>query len=165
MRRTIAFENLNDAIRECERLLHTGYTRTGNWSLGQICCHLRLTIQCNMDGYPRWMAMLGYPLRPLLRWFILPRLLAGESPKGIRTASMFVPPNRLDDDAEVERLKECVIAFLESPNAMHPHPGFGRMTNREFNRFHAAHASHHLSFLHPPSGPLAIDPRSSHHGD
>lgn len=151
MRRQIHFEDLDDAIHECERLLRTGYTKSGNWTLGQICCHLRLTIQSNMDGYPRWMVVLGYPLRPLLRRFMLPRLLSGNSPGGIRTAGIFVPPRELDDESEVERFKECTIAFRNAPESMHAHPGFGGMSNSAFNRFHAAHASHHLSFLHPQS--------------
>tara|TARA_R110002020_G_scaffold150656_1_gene327477 strand:+ start:1058 stop:1540 length:483 start_codon:yes stop_codon:yes gene_type:complete len=149
MRRQIHFEQLDEAIEECEGLLRTGYTKSGNWSLGQICCHIRLTIERNMDGYPRWMTILGIPLRPILRWLMLPRLLAGKSPNGVQTAGIFIPPNQLDDNVEVGRLKECVTAFLNSTNSMHAHPGFGSLSNDEFNRFHAAHLAHHLSFLHP----------------
>ena len=104
-----------------------------------------------MNGYPTWMTMLGYPLRPILRWLMLPRLLAGNSPSGVKTAGIFVPPNDLDDRAEVRRFMECVTVFLKSAGPMHAHPGFGNMTKEEFNHFHAAHAAHHLSFLHPQS--------------
>ncbi|MCC9609385.1 DUF1569 domain-containing protein [Blastopirellula sp. JC732] len=149
MRRQLQLERLPDAIAECERLLRTGYTQSGNWTLAQICRHLRLTIESNMKGYPVWMTTLGYPLRPILRHFMLPRLLTGNSPSGIRTAGMFVPPDDLDDAVELERLKECVTRFVESTLPLHAHPGFGNMTHEEFNRFHAAHAAHHLSFLHP----------------
>lgn len=149
MRRKLVFACLNQAIEESESLLKNGYTKSGNWSLAQICCHLRLTIENNMNGYPLWMVILGYPLRPILRWLALPKLLAGDSPNGIRTAGMFVPGDDLDDAIEVERLRKCVSNFLESVEPMHSHPGFGSMSNEEFNHFHAAHAAHHLSFLHP----------------
>jgi hypothetical protein len=149
MRRKLKLQSLDEALAETTRLLQNAYTKSGNWSLAQICCHLRLSIECNMNGYPRWMTILGYPLRPFLRWLALPKLLACDSPKGIRTAGIFVPPEKLDDASEVEKFKQCVVLFQESDQPMHAHPGFGSMTNEEFDHFHAAHAAHHLGFLHP----------------
>lgn len=149
MRRQLQLERLQDAIAECECLLRNGYTPSGKWTLAQICCHLRLTIESNMDGYPLWMTMLGYPLRPILRWLMLPRLLHGNSPSGVKTAGMFLPTNDLDDTVELGRFKDCVARFVDSSRPMHAHPGFGNMTHEDFERFHAAHAAHHLSFLHP----------------
>ncbi len=149
MRRELKFECLDDAIEECERLIQNGYTKSGKWSLAQICCHLRLTIESNMNGYPLWMTLLGYPLRPVLRSFVLPKLLDGNSPNGIKTARMFIPPDDLNDAYEVDRFKTCVSRFGASSDSMHAHPGFGNMTNRQFDLFHASHAAHHLSFLHP----------------
>ena len=149
MRRSLKFTCLHEAIDECESLLETGYTKSGNWSLAQICCHIRLTMERNMDGYPIWMTVLGFPLRPLLRRFMLPRLLAGNSPNGIRTARIFVPPNNGVDDREVDQLKRCIAEFIGTHESMYAHPGFGMMSNQEFNQFHASHAAHHLSFLHP----------------
>ncbi len=150
MRRELKLACLDDAIDECERLLETGYTKFGNWSLAQICCHLRLTIQSNMAGYPTWMTVLGYPLRPILRRFMLPRLLAGNSPTGIKTAGIFIPPDEGVDEQEFDRFKRCVAEFNAKNGTMHAHPGFGKMSKKEFGRFHAAHAAHHLSFLQLP---------------
>ena len=95
------------------------------------------------------MVVLGYPIRPILRAFMLPKLLSGESPNGIPTAGIFVPPDDVVDKDEVDKFKHCIANFDATNDAMHCHPGFGKMTNEEFNRFHAAHAAHHLSFLHP----------------
>ena len=102
-----------------------------------------------MNGYPPWMVIFGYPLRPFLRVFVLPKLLTGQSPKGIPTARIFVPSQELDDSNECEQFKSCILTFQASTSAMHPHPGFGKLTKAEFSHFHAAHAAHHLSFLHP----------------
>jgi hypothetical protein len=148
-RRELRLDGLDDALSECARLLEVGYRQTGNWTLGQMCQHLRLTIEANMHGYPTWMNIVGLPLRPMLRAFALPRLLAGNSIGGIRTAGMFVPPADLDDRTEVRRLEACVGEFEKHADPLQPHPGFGRMTHEEFDRFHAAHAAHHLSFLIP----------------
>jgi len=149
MRRELTLDNLDDAVAECRRLLATGYQRRGAWTLGQMCRHVRLTMESNMEGYPLWMSVLGLPLRPLLRRFALPRLLAGNSISGVRTAGMFVPPAGLDDAAELERFEACVRAFKGGSGPLHPHPGFGRMSREGFERFHAAHTAHHLGFLEP----------------
>ena len=149
MRRQLTFADLSDAIRECELLHAQGYVRNGNWSLGQICCHLRLTIDANLNGYPIWMTVIGYPLRPFFRWLLLPRLLAGNSPSGFKTAGIFVPPEELRDAQEIELLKDCIACFFSSDKPLNAHPGFGRMTRDQFHQFHVAHAAHHLGFLSP----------------
>ena len=149
MRRSLQFENLEQVVAEVDRLQAKGYEKSGKWSLGQICWHMRQTMECNMNGYPTWMVVLGFPMRPLLRNIGLPRLLAGKSPKGIPTAGMFVPANDVGDAGEVEEFRKCVRAFMSWTHPLHPHPGFGRMSAEEFAAFHAAHAAHHLSFLHP----------------
>jgi hypothetical protein len=110
-----------------------------------------------MNGYPTWMTVLGYPLRPLLRKFMLPYLLSGNSPSGVKTARMFVPPVDLDDTAEVHAYSQCVARFLSCEGQLHPHPGFGKMDHEGFNMFHAAHAAHHLSFLNVVDPHLADD--------
>ncbi len=149
MRRDLKFERLEQVNGELDELIAKGYSTNGNWSLGQICRHLQLTIEKNMDGYPNWMIVLGYPLRPFLRAFALPNLLKCQSPSGIPTAPIFVPPAELDDLCEVEKLKSCIATFLELEKKLHPHPGFGSMSKMQFEHFHAAHAAHHLSFLQP----------------
>lgn len=147
MRRNLIFDGLAEALQECRDLLDSGYHRHGNWSLGQICRHIRLTMEANMDGYPRWMTILGFPLRPFIRRFGLPGLLAGKSPKGLPTAGMFMPPKDTEDDDEVEALARCIETFLSGQGKLHAHPGFGSMSREQFEHFHAAHLGHHLGFL------------------
>lgn len=148
-RRKLLFTDLNQVIGEAESLLSSGYSMAGRWTLGQICNHMRTTIEANMDGYPKWMLILGYPIRPILHWLVMPQFLKGNSPKGIKTAGMFVPPENLDDAEEVQRLKQCVSRFLSSNQPLHAHPGFGKMSKDGFEKFHAAHSAHHLGFLIP----------------
>lgn len=147
-RRDLLFRNLDDAVADCKMLSESGYVRNGNWSLGQICLHMRLTIDANMDGYPLWMSV-GLPLRPVLRKFLLPRLLRGDSPTGLKTAGMFVPPANANDLTEINAFAECVDRFHSHSGRLYPHPGFGKLSKDEFEQFHAAHTSHHLSFLAP----------------
>ena len=147
-RRKLKFETLPETVEEAQGLLASGYVRNGNWSLGQACRHIRLTVDASIDGYPWWMAI-GWPLRPLLRRLFMPKLLRGDSPAGIRTAGVFVPPEDLDDADEVAKYSACVERFIKHEGDMHPHPGFGRMRKPDLELFHAMHMAHHLGFLSP----------------
>lgn len=147
-RRKLQFEKLEQAIAECRRLLDSGYQKTGNWSLANACQHVRLTIESNMQGYPWWMSMAA-PIRPFMRVFMLPKLLRGDSPKGLPTAGMFVPSGESSDREEVEAFAKCVESFLHHQGKLHPHPGFGLLPKDQFEQFHASHMAHHLGFLLP----------------
>ncbi|WP_390896912.1 DUF1569 domain-containing protein [Rubinisphaera margarita] len=144
--RSLHFETLGAAVDDARGLLASGYTRQGNWSLGQICRHLVLVQDPSLDGYPGWMSLFA-PLRPVMRRWLLPKVLGPDSPRGIRTASMFVPPDRLDDAAEVEGFSASVERLINSSGEFAPHPAFGRMPREKILAIHTAHAAHHLRFL------------------
>ncbi len=146
--RELHFTDLRSAVQEAERLLTSGYTQMGNWSLGQICQHLRVVQDGSIDGYPWYFAPFAF-LRPLVRRILLPRVLQGDSPRGIRTAPIYVPGNDLDDSAEVASFAESVERFLSHAGTFHPHPGFGRLDRETLEKVHAGHAAHHLRFLRP----------------
>ena len=146
--RELHFDDLNAAVREAELLLSSGYSRNGQWSLGQICQHLILVQDPSVDGYPKWMSLFAF-LRPLMRRWLLPKLLSGDSPRGIRTASAFMPPADTDDVAEVAKFRDSVAKLLQHDGDYAPHPAFGRMTREQILEIHCSHAAHHLRFLVP----------------
>ncbi|MFK8111581.1 MAG: DUF1569 domain-containing protein [Rubripirellula sp.] len=146
--RELWFEDLDSAVRGARDLLASGYMRCGTWSLGQICRHLVLVQDPSVNGYPMWMSLFAF-LRPLMRRMLLPKLLGGDSPRGIRTASMFLPAEDLDDAAEVEAFAQSVARLKEHSGDYAPHPAFGRLSRERILQIHAAHASHHLRFLVP----------------
>jgi hypothetical protein len=144
--RDLKFETLGKAVDDARQLLATGYVRQGNWSLGRICRHLVLVQDPSIDGYPAWMSLFA-PLRPLMRRWLLPKVLRPDSPRGIRTAPMFVPPDNLDDAAEVEAFSASVERLINHSGKFAPHPAFGRMPRDKILEIHTAHAAHHLRFL------------------
>jgi hypothetical protein len=146
--RELTFDDLNAAVEDARRLLRAGYTRHGNWTLGQICRHLTLVQNPSVDGYPKWMSLFAF-LRPVMRRFLLPKVLSGDSPRGIRTASMFVPPADLEDAREVESFATSVARFQAHAGDYAPHPAFGRQSRERIEEIHAFHAAHHLRFLSP----------------
>nr|WP_201723923.1 DUF1569 domain-containing protein [Rhodopirellula sp. SM50] len=144
--RDLKFETLGEAVDDARQLLATGYVRQGNWSLGQICRHLVLVQDPSVDGYPVWMSLFA-PLRPLMRRWLLPKVLRPDSPRGIRTAPIFVPPDNLDDAAEVDAFAASVERLANHSGIFAPHPAFGRLPRGKILEIHAAHAAHHLRHL------------------
>jgi len=148
--RTLQFSTLNEAVEEVHRLQASGYVAQGNWSLGQICRHLRLVQDPSVEGYPAWISLFAF-LRPIMRRLLLPRVLSANPPRGIRTMSSFEPGDNLDEAEEVERFVASVNRFSAHDGPYHPHPAFGRLAPEQLERVHASHAAHHLRFLTPQS--------------
>ncbi|WP_145177934.1 DUF1569 domain-containing protein [Rubripirellula lacrimiformis] len=146
--RTIEFADLTAAVDEARSLLASGYSRQGQWTLGQICRHLVLVQDPSVDGYPRWMSLFAF-LRPVMRRWLLPKLLSGDSPTGIRTTSSFTPPASTDDATEVDRFAASVDRLLHYTGDYAAHPAFGRLPRARILEIHSAHAAHHLRFLIP----------------
>lgn len=140
--------DLDSAIREIEFIAVTGYEMHGNWTLAQICRHLRLTQDASIDGYPGWMSLF-MPLRPIIRGLLLKKLLKGDSKAGFPTSSDYVPEGDLEDQSEVEAYKTSVKRFRDHEGKFYPHPGFGISDRETLEQLHAAHAGHHLGFLSP----------------
>lgn len=146
--RRLTFDNLEQAANEAECLLSEGYVVCGNWTLGQICRHLRLVQDPSVDGYPSWTKLLAF-LRPIMRRVLLPRALSDDPPRGIRTLGVFEPGDSVDDALEVKQFLASIDRFKQHSGDFHPHPAFGRLSREEFEAVHAAHAAHHLRFLQP----------------
>ena len=147
--RNLNFENLEAAVDEAFLLLNSGYEQKGKWTLGQVCNHLCRVQDPSVSGYPAWLSLFAF-MRPLMRKIFLPRLMQGDSPRGIPTAPNFVPPEQVDDAAEVEKFCESVARFKAHHGVYAPHPAFGSMNREDLEKIHAAHAAHHLRFLQPP---------------
>lgn len=146
--RMLKFDRLDDVMPEVDRLLE-GYERGGNWSLGQICQHLALTMQHSVEGWP-WQAP-WLVRRTLGRVMLRNVLRRGAMPEGVplRWLRVLTPASEPDDRAEAEVLRGT-LRYYEGLNALFPeHPVFGRLNQEEWSRLHAIHCSHHLGFVRP----------------
>ena len=64
-----------------------------------------------------------------------------------------VPESNLDDRAEAEFLRDALRVYRESTGPFPEHPFFGPLNRSQWDRLHAIHCAHHLSFLWPePQG-------------
>jgi hypothetical protein len=146
--RDLQLDDLDAAVDDARAMLDSGYDSLGNWTLGQICRHLVLVQDPSVDGYPKWMSLFAF-LRPAIRRWLLPKLLSGDPPRGIRTASTFKPSEDLDDTAKVEAFAHSVARLKTHVGEFIPHPAFGRQSREQILAIHTSHAAHHLRFLSP----------------
>ena len=153
VRRALAFDTLDEALLDAERLLAAGYERAGNWSLAQVCGHLNEWMRFPLDGFPQSPA----PVRMML-WFMkitagrqmLRRTLATNSmPAGGPTLRETIPPPEGDDAAAVDQLRQTVERFKSHAGPIHPSPLFGELDRDTAMRLQLVHCAHHLSFLIP----------------
>lgn len=146
--RQLQLKDLNAVRAEVEALHAKGYEQQGQWTLGQMCYHLRIVQDGSLDGYSWWLSLFA-PLRPVMRWVMLPKILSGNSPIGLRTLFVFAPPEKVDEQEEVKQFLSSIDRYIAYEEKIKAHPGFGRMSKSELEQVHAAHASHHLRFLKP----------------
>ncbi len=152
-RRPLSFDALDAVVADARALLQSGYTKAGNWSLGQACGHLAAFVRYPLDGFPR----LPAPIRVAMWAFrntVGPGqkrkvLAAGAMPAGMPTLTQTVPPAGADDAAGVREYAEQIERLKAFAGTPHPSPYLGPLTRDELVRATCIHAAHHLSFLAP----------------
>jgi hypothetical protein len=148
-RRRLRFDDFQAVNREVDQLLAHGYTRLSNWSLGQMCEHLAIVLERAVDGFP---SMLPAPVRWIIRWVALKKILRHEQmSRSITAPKYMMPGDAVEDRDGVERLKAAILRFQAHTGPYHPSPAFGELSNNEWRDTQLWHAEHHLSYLHPRS--------------
>jgi hypothetical protein len=166
-RRKLRFESMAELEEEIERLATADVECLGNWSSGQIFTHLARVMLTAVDGTelrpPLVSRLIAFVFRPLLKWLLFHRgMPAGIPHKGIPVVGEVSEASTLAADASVsieEGLAELRTAIerYKSAEKLQPHPGFGRISREDWDRFSLRHAELHLSFVVPrPEGASAM---------
>jgi hypothetical protein len=148
-RRPLRFSRLSEVMPEVDRLL-TGHRLVGQWTLGQVCNHLSTSIIGSIEGTSfRFPWLLRKTIGPMLVRRIIE---TGRMPRGIKAPPTLQPRPGLDDRAEAEALRATVNYFGMHSGPLADHPLGGPIGRDAWDRFHAVHCAHHLSYLLPGSG-------------
>lgn len=154
-RRPLRFEQWTDVIADVDFLLENGYERAGQLSLGQICNHLAIVLECAVDGFPtQW----PRPVQKLMKMLLLKSMLR-HKPTNLRAPA---PPfarqtQPVDDEVGARRLKAAIDRFAQPDAQYVPHLVFGKLTRDEWKHQQLWHCEHHLSFLIPSGKKHADD--------
>ncbi|HZZ44504.1 MAG TPA: DUF1569 domain-containing protein [Tepidisphaeraceae bacterium] len=147
LRRPLTFSSLSDIPPDIARLL-PDHTTVGQWSLAQILSHLTFTLTSSLDGFPG--LSLPRPLQLTLGRYALARLLRkNRIPERFPLPRRFQPAPHLDLPTESSRFSSTLARYLSHTTPLAPHPLFGPIPRPNYDRYHAIHIAHHLSFAIP----------------
>lgn len=147
-KRTLDFHAGDEVIAEIQNLRSSGYTRTKNWNLTQICEHLNATMTGGMDGFG---FRLPWVLRATIIKWIFNRMLKTRKMSSGPTLDRLKPKSEpgSDDDAIID---DC-IATIERAKAfagpIEDYPFLNELKVEDWQQFMWMHAGHHLGFLLP----------------
>lgn len=147
-RRTVRYESLSDLLKDAEELAKMNVRTLGNWSFGQILKHVAMALDSSIDGSG---FMLPAPVRWLMNLLMKRRFLTKPIPAGFKSPDQFIP-----DAISVEDGLVALRAAIDRQNheiQRAPHPGFGRISNQEWNEFNLRHSEMHMSFVVPNNEP------------
>ena len=147
-RRKLDFHTGDEVIAEIQRLRTSGYERTKNWNLTQICEHLTYTMNGGMEGF-------GFRLPWILRATVLKPFFS----RMLRTRKMMSGPTlgRLkpktesgpDDDAIIDHCLETITKAESFDGSLEDYPFLDNLKVEDWRQLMWMHAGHHLGFLVP----------------
>lgn len=142
-RRKIKYSSLDELLRDAEQLAAKQEVQTlGNWSQGQIYEHLARAMNNSIDGFD---STFSAPLRWILSLLMKKKFLYKEIPSGFQVSGPVIPEETATENG-LNSLREAVARQKNEPNR-EMHPGFGTLTNEEWDAFNLRHAELHMSFL------------------
>lgn len=148
---------VNQPILDIARRLAARGNRVGaRWTLAQVIEHLALSMMGTTLApapfeTPQWWRKLPLPIRIGRTIGKFGLLLTGRFPRGVPSPDFVIPSPNAELDASLRQLERAIRAFeakLVQPDATWMwHPLLGRMTGRQWARFHQIHARHHFSYF------------------
>lgn len=70
-------------------------------------------------------------------------------PEGVVVDPRLTPPEGVPLEESITALREAVLRYQRHEGPLCPHPLFGRLSRRAWDRLHRVHAAHHLGFIEP----------------
>lgn len=150
---SLKFSSLEEVVSLARRLEKGGYTRKGDWGLGQVCHHLACWLTYPVDGFPKqpwFVRMLLGIMRATMGKSQLKKILSEEGMKAkLPTLPESVSKGTEPDEVGVRELEKAIQKFKHHSGEYLPSPLFGQLDRETALRLQLAHAGHHFSFLEP----------------
>ncbi len=141
-RRSVHYRSLDELLADAERCANGKVQSLGNWSPGQIYEHLARSMDGSIDGFDFSMPA---PARWLMSLLMKKKFLYKTLPAGFKSTADFIPEETLNEVGLASLAKAIERQKNELSRVMHP--GFGNLSNEEWEAFNLRHAEMHMSFL------------------
>lgn len=149
MKRLRTDADLEELTRRIRTLRPDSPRQFGKMSCPQMVCHLADAFRSPLKERPPSAPHDNWITRTVIKWVALRTSVpwvhgAPTSPEIDQVAGAGTPPGQFAADVEV--LIELMKRFVAQPdsNQRPPHPGFGRLTESDWQRWGWAHVDHHL---------------------
>jgi hypothetical protein len=142
-RRELSYGSVDDAIADLNHL-RKGYIQTGQWTLPQMCRHIRVGLAKAAQPAPEPATPEQDQQRPVFEKV----LASGKIPTGLQAPSPAIPPADCQDE-EIDQLMAAFERFKTYAEPRSAHPRFGPLDLPQLKRIILIHAAHHLSYLIP----------------
>jgi len=143
-RRSVRYSSLDELLSDARKLAACEVQTLGNWSQGQIYEHLARALDSSIDGVD---FSVPAPARWLMSLLMKKKFLYKEIPAGFKVTGKQLPEETSVADG-LHSLEQAVER-QEGESSRIMHPGFGSLTNQEWDAFNLRHAEMHMSFLVP----------------
>lgn len=141
-RRDVHYASLDELLDDAQRLASTEVNTLGNWSQGQIYEHLARALDTSIDGSDM---SFPAPARWMMSLLMKKKFLYREIPAGFKVTGKVLPEATSLEDGLASLERAVVRQKQETDRALHP--GFGKLSNEEWEAFHLRHAEMHMSFI------------------
>lgn len=146
MYRNLEFKKIEQVIEEINRIQSSPVVNTtGLWSLYQIIQHLSSNLEYSMSNYPKlFPSFLKSTVGKIAKFIVL-----GSNRMRSGLPNPIAPKFREEGDAkkEIKLYLERIEKFKNFQGSFASHPIFDFMTKEEWEKLHAMHAAHHLSYV------------------
>ena len=156
-RRQLDFHSADDVIADIKMLQSSGYRKTKNWNLSQVCEHLTTTMIGGLDG---WGFRLPWIVRATyMNWEFNRAIKKRKIATGLPTLDRLKPKqatsaeNEPDDQLAIDRCIETCRRTEAYNGTMIENPLLNHVTADQWKDYMWVHAAHHLSFLVPDTVP------------
>ena len=145
-RKPLEFHSYDEILAYARKLAQGPTRQLGNWSLGQICRHLAMSMDSAIDGPAfrpaLWLRLLGP--------FVKKRFLSQPMPSGFQVpkSGAAMIPTPTDTDVGLQLLEKS-IRRLQQTSLRAVHGVFGKLTHEEWDTLQFRHCAMHLSFIEP----------------
>ncbi len=123
------------------------YTTTGNWTLGQILCHIGDSMDFFLSQKEGAFTIPSFLQNTIGKLLLQKFYLFGTMDRGLPNPIKKGEPKNGDPQEELNRILTLTQLFKESRGPFNSHPVFGELTKDEIIRLHLLHCSHHFSFI------------------